>query len=76
MTKKDQDLKKIYDDFLEFLIKKLIQYEDSQLIASTMIAQALRLYKSTLTDKEYREMMNTVIKTSRTIKPFVIKTLH
>jgi hypothetical protein len=76
MTKKDQDLKKIYDDFLEFLIKKLVQYEDSQLIASTMIAQALRLYKSTLTDKEYREMMNTVIKTSRTIKPFVIKTLH
>lgn len=76
MTKKDQDLKKIYDDFLEFLIKKLVQYEDSQLIASTMIAQALRLYKSTLTDKEYREMMNTIIKTSRTIKPFVIKTLH
>ena len=76
MTKKDQDLKKIYDDFLEFLIKKLVQYEDSQLIASTMIAQALRLYKSTLTDKEYREMMNTVIKTSKTIKPFVIKTLH
>ena len=76
MTKRDQELKKIYDDFLEFLIKKLVQYEDSQLIASTMIAQALRLYKSTLTDKEYREMMNTVIKTSRTIKPFVIKTLH
>jgi len=46
------------------------------MIASTMIAQALRLYKSTLTDKEYREMMNTVVKTSRTIKPFVIKTLH
>ncbi len=76
MTKKDQDLKKIYDDFLEFLIKKLVQYEDSQLIASTMIAQALRLYKSTLTDKEYREMMNTVIKTSKSIKPFIIKTLH
>ena len=76
MTKRDQDLKKIYDDFLEFLIKKLVQYEDSQLIASTMIAQALRLYKSTLTDKEYREMMKTVIKTSKSIKPFVIKTLH
>lgn len=74
--KKEKQLKNIYDDFLEFLIKKLVQYEDSQLIASTMIAQALRLYKSTLTDKEYREMMNTVIKTSRTIKPFVIKTLH
>ena len=74
--KKEKQLKDIYDDFLEFLIKKLIQYEDSQMIASTMIAQALRLYKSTLTDKEYREMMNTVIKTSKSIKPFVIKTLH
>ena len=74
--KKEKQLKDIYDDFLEFLIKKLIQYEDSQMIASTMIAQALRLYKSTLNDKEYREMMNTVVKTSRSIKPFVIKTLH
>ncbi len=74
--KKEKQLKHIYDDFLDFLMKKLLQYEDSQMIASTMIAQALRLYKSTLTDKEYREMMNTVVKTSRTIKPFVIKTLH
>jgi hypothetical protein len=75
-VKKEKQLKYIYDDFLDFLMKKLLQYEDSQMIASTMIAQALRLYKSTLTDKEYREMMNTVVKTSRTIKPFVIKTLH
>lgn len=74
--KKEKQLKYIYDDFLDFLMKKLLQYEDSQMIASTMIAQALRLYKSTLTDKEYREMMNTVVKTSKTIKPFVIKTLH
>jgi len=76
MAKRDQKLKDIYDDFLDFLMRKLLQYEDSQMIASTMIEQALRLYKSTLTDKEYREMMNTVVKTSRTIKPFVIKTLH
>jgi hypothetical protein len=75
-VKKEKQLKYIYDDFLDFLMKKLLQYEDSQMIASTMIAQALRLYKSTLTDKEYREMMNTVVKTSKTIKPFVIKTLH
>ena len=74
--KKEKQLKHIYDDFLDFLMKKLLQYEDSQMIASTMIAQALRLYKSTLNDKEYREMMNTVVKTSRSIKPFVIKTLH
>ena len=74
--KKERQLRDVYDDFLEFLIRKLVQYEDSQMIASTMIAQALRLYKSTLTDKEYREMINTVVKTSRSIKPFVIKTLH
>ena len=76
MTKRDRDLKKIYDEFLDFLIKKLVQYEDSQLIASTMIAQALRLYRSTLTDKEYKDMIATVLKTSRTIKPFVVRTIH
>ena len=74
--KKEKQLKHIYDDFLEFLIKKLVQYEDSQMIASTMIAQDLRLYKSTLTDKEFRDMISTVIKTSKAIKPFVIRTLH
>ena len=76
MTKKDQKLKNIYDDFLDFLMRKLLQYEDTQMVASTMIAQALRLYKSTLTEQEYRDMIRVVLKTSKTIKSFVIKTLH
>jgi hypothetical protein len=57
-------------------MRKLLQYEDTQMVASTMIAQALRLYKSTLTEQEYRDMIRVVLKTSKTIKPFVIKTLH
>ena len=76
MTKRDQQLKNVYDDFLDFLIKKVLQYEDTQMIASTMIAQALRLYKSTLTEQEYRDMIKSVLRTSKTIKPFVIKTIH
>ena len=76
MTKRDQQLKNVYDDFLDFLIKKVLQYEDTQMIASTMIAQALRLYKSTLTEQEYRDMIKSVLRTSKTIKPFVINTLH
>lgn len=76
MTKKDQKLQRIYDDFLDFLMRKLLQYEDTQMVASTMIAQALRLYKSTLTAQEYKDMVRMVLKTSKTIKPFVIRTLH
>lgn len=76
MTKKDQKLQRIYDDFLDFLMRKLLQYEDTQMVASTMIAQALRLYKSTLTAQEYKDMVRVVLKTSKTIKPFVIRTLH
>lgn len=76
MTKKDQKLQRIYDDFLDFLMRKLLEYEDTQMVASTMIAQALRLYKSTLTAQEYKDMVRVVLKTSKTIKPFVIRTLH
>jgi hypothetical protein len=35
------------------------------MVASTMIAQALRLYKSTLTEQEYRDMIRVVLKHQR-----------
>jgi len=38
MAKRDQKLKDIYDDFLDFIMRKLLQYEDTQMVASTMIA--------------------------------------
>jgi hypothetical protein len=81
MTKKysennEKDLKILYAEMLEFIITKVIQYDDAQVVASTMMAQALRLYKSALTDAEFKDMLKIVVKNAKKIKAFDIARLH
>ena len=81
MTKKysennEKDLKILYAEMLEFIITKVIQYDDAQVVASTMMAQALRLYKSALTDAEFKDMLKIVVKNAKKIKAFDIVKLH
>ena len=81
MTKKysgnnEQDLKILYSEMLEFIISKVIEYDDAQVVASTMMAQALRLYKSSLTDEEFKDMLKIVVKNAKKIKAFDIARLH
>ena len=81
MTKKysennEKDLKILYSEMLEFVITKVIEYDDAQVVASTMMAQALRLYKSALTDAEFKDMLKIVVKNAKKIKAFDIARLH
>ena len=81
MTKKysennEKDLKILYAEMLEFIITKVIQYDDAQVVASTMMAQALRLYKSALTDAEFKDMLKIVVKNAKKITAFDIARLH
>ena len=81
MTKKysennEKDLKILYAEMLEFIITKVIQYDDAQVVASTMMAQALRLYKSALTDAEFKDMLKIVVKNAKKIKAFDMARLH
>jgi predicted nucleic-acid-binding protein len=71
-----KDLKKLYDEMLEFVINKVIEYEDSQVVSSTMVAHALKLYRSTLTDEEFKDMLKIVVKNAKKIKAFDITRLH
>jgi len=71
-----KDLKILYAEMLEFIITKVIQYDDAQVVASTMMAQALRLYKSALTDAEFKDMLKIVVKNAKKIKAFDIARLH
>jgi len=81
MTKKysgnnEQDLKILYSEMLEFIISKVIEYDDAQVVASTMMAQALRLYKSSLTDEEFKDMLKIIVKNAKKIKAFDITKVH
>ena len=63
------DTKKIYEEFFEHAMHLLNDHQKSpELIAGTMMAIAQRIYKTQLSDEEYREMME-VIKDAP-VKPY------
>ena len=66
------DTRKIYDEFFEHAMHLLNDHQKpAELIAGTMMAIAQRIYKTQLSDDEYREMMD-VIKDAP-VKPYNIK---
>ena len=77
MTKNNED-KKLNDCYQE-LFKKLIELQakyDSQVIAGTMMAQALRLYKSNLTEEGFKAMVEVIASSGDTIEPFDAPTIN
>ncbi len=65
-------IQKIYDDLFEHAMHLLNDHQHSpELVAGTMMAIAQRIYKTQLSDEEYREMME-VIKDAP-VKPYDIK---
>ena len=66
------DTTKIYDEFFEHAMHLLNDHQKaSELVAGTMMAIAQRIYKTQLSDDEYREMME-VIKDAP-VQPYNIK---
>jgi hypothetical protein len=63
-----------------YLIKWLNSYlrtNEPQMVASTMMAQSLRLYKTVFKHPgEFREVVDTVLKQSENIEPYNHNTLH
>ena len=66
------DCRKIYDELFAHAMHLLNDHQKSpELVAGTMMAIAQRIYKTQLSDEEYREMME-VIKDAP-VKPYNIK---
>ena len=66
------DTTKIYDEFFEHAMHLLNDHQKApELVAGTMMAIAQRIYKTQLSDDEYREMME-VIKDAP-VQPYNIK---
>jgi dihydrofolate reductase len=76
MTKKKMDVLRttmlltIYQELADKTMEMLEKYNDDQLIASTLVAQGLRVYKSTLSDEEFKDMLKTIVDDANKIKPF------
>jgi len=67
----DEDEKKHLEKIYSDVFRDAIIYEKQypiQMVAATYMAIAMRLYKTHLTDEEYRKMIETVMETE--VKPY------
>ena len=77
MPKKNDDKK--LDDCYQELFEKVLDLQikyPNQMIAGNMMAQALRIYKSTLDDKGFEAMVDTISESRNKIEPFDKPTLN
>ena len=68
MAPKDKDLQAIYNRIFADAMKYTDQF-NIQMVAATYIAIAMRLYKTTLSPKEYEMMVSTIMETE--VKPYI-----
>ena len=73
--KEDKKLNDCYQELFEKVIELQMKYPN-QMIAGNMMAQALRIYKSTLDDKGFEAMVDTIGESKDKIEPFDKPTLN
>ena len=67
--KETKELNDCYQELFKTVIDMQVRY-NNQMIAGTMMAQALRIYKSNLTEEGFKAMVQTIADSSDTIEPF------
>jgi predicted unusual protein kinase regulating ubiquinone biosynthesis (AarF/ABC1/UbiB family) len=65
----DVELQKVYDEFLQILSRMCMEH-NPQMVTGTMMALALRLYKTTLAPEDFKRMIQTVYDSADSIEPF------
>ena len=71
----DKRLEECYDSLYERALALCVEH-DTQIVASTMLAQALRLYKTVLTEEDFTAMVASVADTADQIQPYKASKLH
>jgi hypothetical protein len=74
---KELELEIIYGELFDKMVELVLRTNEPQMVASTMMAQSLRLYKTVFKHEgEFREVIDTVLKQSQNIEPYNHNTLH
>ena len=74
--KEAKELQEVYDKIFDQSVKHMKKYEP-QMVAGTLMAIAIRLYKTTLDDKSFHSMLQTVLDSEDEIRPYDDKeTIH
>ena len=73
---KEKELQDIYNKIFKQTIKHMKKYEP-QMVAGTLMAIAIRLYKTSLSDDGFSEMLKTVLDSEEHVRPYDDKeTIH
>ena len=73
--KEDKKLDNCYQELFEKVVELQLKYPN-QMVAGTMMAQALRIYKSTLKDDDFKSMIETIVESESKIQPYDKPTLN
>ena len=73
--KEDKKLNDCYQELFEKVVALQMKYPN-QMVAGTMMAQALRIYKSTLKDDDFKSMIETIAESESKIQPYNKPTLN
>ena len=66
---KEKELQEIYDKIFKESVDHMKTYEP-QMVAGTLMAIAIRLYKTELSDDGFSEMLQSVLDSEKDIKPY------
>ena len=64
---KEKELQDIYNKIFEESVKHMKKYE-TQMVAGTLMAIAIRLYKTSLSDEGFHDMLQTILDSEGDIK--------
>ena len=70
MKNKDKELQTIYNEIFAETIEH-IKHHEAQMVAGTLMAIAIRLYKTSLSDDGFHDMLQTVLDSEGDIKSYV-----
>ena len=66
---KEKELQDIYNKIFEQSVKHMKKYE-TQMVAGTLMAIAIRLYKTSLSDDGFHDMLQTILESEDDIRPY------
>ena len=66
---KEKELQDVYDKIFKESIDHMKKYEP-QMVAGTLMAIAIRLYKTTLSEDGFHQMLQTVLDAEENVKPY------
>ena len=69
LKNKDKELQEIYNKIFEQSIKHMKKYE-TQMVAGTLMAIAIRLYKTSLSEDGFSQMLQTILDSEEDIRPY------